>query len=148
MLLMEFSQYFFSLIILPSIIVFGFNFHKTFSVPSQEIKLVDNGKLVKLEDTSNYKTINVFITNQNKIQKMDLEEYVKGVVAAEMPAEFEMEALKAQAVAARTYALSKEIALGGKGCELHPGADVCADSEHCQAWQSEGGVEAKMGRKF
>jgi len=42
---------------------------------------------------------------------MPLEEYVVGVVAAEMPAHFEMEALKAQAVAARTYALNKD---GGK----------------------------------
>ena len=39
-----------------------------------------------------------------KLVSMTLEEYVQGVVAAEMPASFEMEALKAQAVAARTYA--------------------------------------------
>jgi len=36
-----------------------------------------------------------------------LENYIKGVVAAEMPASFELEALKAQAVAARTYTLNK-----------------------------------------
>ena len=39
--------------------------------------------------------------------KIDLEEYVIGVVAGEMPASFQEEALKAQAVAARTYALYK-----------------------------------------
>ncbi|AIS51373.1 stage II sporulation protein D [Thermoanaerobacter kivui] len=145
------SLIFFSLIILPSIIVFGFNSHKTSSTPASEVKLIDGGKLVKLDNLDNtdlYHTVNVFITNQNKIQKMDLEEYVKGVVAAEMPAEFEMEALKAQAVAARTYALSKEIALGGKGCELHPGADVCTDPEHCQAWQSEKELRDKWGENF
>ncbi|MGI1690553.1 stage II sporulation protein D [Thermoanaerobacter uzonensis] len=142
---------FFSLIILPSIIVFGFNSHKTSSTSLSEVKLIDGGKLVKLDNLGNtnlYHTVNVFITNQNKIRKMDLEEYVKGVVAAEMPAEFEMEALKAQAVAARTYALSKEIALGGRGCELHPGADVCTDSEHCQAWQSEDELRQKWGGNF
>ncbi|AEM77682.1 stage II sporulation protein D [Thermoanaerobacter wiegelii] len=145
------SLIFFSLIILPSVIVFGFNPHKTSSTPTSEVKLIDGGKLVKLDNLDNtdlYHTVNVFITNQNKIQKMDLEEYVKGVVAAEMPAEFEMEALKAQAVAARTYVLSKEIALGGKGCDLHPGADVCTDSEHCQAWQSEGELKEKWGENF
>ena len=42
--------------------------------------------------------------NNGKISKMDLEEYVLGVVLGEMPASFETEALKAQAVAARTYA--------------------------------------------
>lgn len=38
-----------------------------------------------------------------KVEKLPLEEYLVGVVAAEMPAEFEPEALKAQAIAARTY---------------------------------------------
>ncbi|TCK93359.1 stage II sporulation protein D [Natranaerovirga hydrolytica] len=42
---------------------------------------------------------------EGKEQSMDLEEYIIGVVAAEMPASFELEALKAQAVAARTYAI-------------------------------------------
>lgn len=43
----------------------------------------------------------------NNIQTLPLEEYIIGVVAAEMPAVFEPEALKAQAVAARTYALKR-----------------------------------------
>ncbi|ADD01467.1 stage II sporulation protein D [Thermoanaerobacter italicus Ab9] len=141
---------FFSLIILPSIIVFGFNPHRTSSTPENEVKLIDGGNLVKVDNLNNkdYHTVSVFITNQNKIQKIDLEEYVKGVVAAEMPAEFEIEALKAQAVTARTYVLSKEIVLGGKGCQLHPGADVCTDSEHCQAWQSEEELRQKWGENF
>ena len=45
--------------------------------------------------------------NNNKVTNIDLEEYVIGVVAAEMPASFHEEALKAQAVAARTYAYYK-----------------------------------------
>ncbi len=51
--------------------------------------------------------INVKDSNTNKISSMELEEYVIGVVASEMPASFEMEALKAQAIAARTYAVYK-----------------------------------------
>jgi len=46
-------------------------------------------------------------TNTNKISKLDLEEYIIGVVAAEMPASFNLEALKAQAIASRTYAVYK-----------------------------------------
>ena len=42
------------------------------------------------------------------ITEIDLEEYIIGVVASEMPASFEEEALKAQAVAARTYAMYKK----------------------------------------
>lgn len=47
--------------------------------------------------------------NQDKsdIFTMDLEDYIIGVVAGEMPASFNLEALKAQAVASRTYALYK-----------------------------------------
>lgn len=46
-------------------------------------------------------------TSTNNVEKMDIEEYIVGVVAAEMPASFNIEALKAQAVASRTYAYYK-----------------------------------------
>lgn len=51
--------------------------------------------------------INVKDSISNKISTMDLENYVIGVVAAEMPASFPIEALKAQAIASRTYAMYK-----------------------------------------
>ena len=44
---------------------------------------------------------------KDKETTLDLEEYIIGVVAGEMPASFEVDALKAQAIAARSYALSK-----------------------------------------
>ena len=52
------------------------------------------------------KTVNVKLANGNVIN-LSLEDYVIGVVGSEMPAEFNSEALKAQAVAARTYALKR-----------------------------------------
>lgn len=61
---------------------------------------------------------------------MELETYVLGVVLAEMPASFEVEALKAQAVAARTYAL-KTTTDGKK----HNGS-VCTNYQCCQAYTS------------
>lgn len=45
----------------------------------------------------------VYVTKENRIDQVPIEAYVRGVVAAEMPVEFELEALKAQALAARTY---------------------------------------------
>lgn len=68
-----------------------------------------------------------------KIEELPLNEYVTGVVAAEMPASFPAEALKAQAVAARTYVLKRMIG-GGLENPQHPGADVCDDHRHAQAW--------------
>ncbi len=78
--------------------------------------------------------LKIFMESQNKIVEMELEEYVEGVVSAEMPATFHQEALKAQAVAARTYAIYKSFAFGSCGCQKHPGADICTDSQCCQAW--------------
>lgn len=66
-----------------------------------------------------------------KIVDMNIEDYIVGVVAAEMPASYEPEALKAQAVAARTYTLHLK---HNGGCSAHSGADVCTNSSHCQAY--------------
>ena len=79
--------------------------------------------------------ISVFNVQQNKLEEMNLEEYILGVLAGEMPSSFHIEALKAQALAARTYTLMKTRAYGGKGCDKHPGADVCTDFAHCQAFE-------------
>ncbi len=73
--------------------------------------------------------------------EMDAEAYVAGVVAAEMPAAYETEALKAQAVVARTRA-----ARGG--CASHPGADACGDSGCCQAYLDEAAQRARWGADF
>ena len=51
--------------------------------------------------------ITIKINKDNVIQELSLEEYIVGVVAGEMPASFNLEALKAQAVASRTYAMYK-----------------------------------------
>lgn len=90
-------------------------------------------------------SVNVFVASSGKLVTMELEEYVKGVVAAEMPASFALEALKAQAVAARTFALKRAKSCGGTGCPAHPGADVCSDHEHCQAWVPVEGLRKKLG---
>lgn len=74
-----------------------------------------------------------------QVAELPLEEYVWGVVAAEMPASFATEALRAQAVAARTYAA--RCAQSGK----HPGADVCADSACCQAYRSRADMMERWG---
>lgn len=71
------------------------------------------------------------VLNEGKIGQMDLEEYIVGVLLAEMPASFELDALKAQAVAARTFAL-KTHTDGNK----HDSAAVCTSYACCQAYMS------------
>lgn len=99
------------------------------------------GRVFKNEDVP----IRVYMPELDKIVEMSLEDYVKGVVAAEMPVEFELEALKAQAVAARTYAVKNMAVFGGSGLAEHPGADVSADHRQSQAWQSEAKLKARWG---
>lgn len=78
-------------------------------------------------------TIKLLHTASNTIEEIDLEEYLYGVVSAEMPASFEAEALKAQAIVARTYTLYKEKNNSGK----HGETSICDSSSCCQAWISK-----------
>ncbi|MCL5290633.1 MAG: stage II sporulation protein D [Eubacteriales bacterium] len=78
-----------------------------------------------------------------KIYKLPLEEYLVGVVAAEMPAAFPLDALKAQAVAARTY-IVKRLSVGVEN-PAHPGADICDDCRHGQAWVSREELKERWG---
>jgi stage II sporulation protein D len=80
------------------------------------------------------------LTGDGKTLKLPLEEYLIGVVAAEMPAEFEEEALKAQAVAARTYAVK----LLGKSQVKDVGYDVDTTVK-TQAWLSDKQLREKWG---
>lgn len=78
--------------------------------------------------------IRVLNHKDNTEMKLSLEEYIVGVVAAEMPATFEVEAIKAQAIAARTYTIRRMTEFGAQPSEAHPEYDVCTDYRHCQAW--------------
>lgn len=89
-------------------------------------------------------TVRVYLHQENKVRSMQLEDYLIGVVAAEMPAEFLPDALKAQAVAARTYAI-KRMGAGGVANPLHPGADLCDDPRHGQAWLSREALKGRWG---
>lgn len=89
--------------------------------------------------------VRLFVQEQGRIHHLDLEEYLVGVVAAEMPAEFAMEALKAQAVAARTLAIKRLKRFGGRGCRHCPGADCCDDPGDSQAWLAAAGLARKWG---
>ena len=75
------------------------------------------------------------------VTEMTMADYLWRVVAAEMPASFEPEALKAQAVAARTYAAAKMAA----GEANHPDADMCTDISCCQAYITPQDAAANWG---
>ena len=79
---------------------------------------------------------------RGEVQEMDMGTYLLGVLRAEMPASFEEEALKAQAIAARTYTLYR---IRGGGSANHPDADACDDHTCCKAYLSAEQAAANWG---
>ncbi|WPX09043.1 stage II sporulation protein D [Anaerocellum danielii] len=114
----------------------------------QENKIRATSTALQSKNQKNDIFINLLRKNKNRIEKILLEEYVIGVVAAEMPAEFNLEALKAQAVASRTYAARKIV-----GKALHNGYEekkvyLCDDFSHCQAYIDVSEMKQKWGKDF
>lgn len=90
-------------------------------------------KSSKITFPSNGK-VKLYHRSEDRVEEIDLEEYVMGVVASEVPANFEEEALKAQAVAARTFYMSKRNNPNKE--EKEKGAEIC-DTTHCQVYMSK-----------
>ncbi|WP_406242649.1 stage II sporulation protein D [Tissierella carlieri] len=125
-------------ILIPTVIVKTFNFVPKGNTAQGESLEQEEQIIEKVETpvTIDYTdiTVKIYNTKTGIVDEINIEDYVKGVVAAEMPAEFHIEALKAQAVAARTYAISRTIKYED-GHPDHPSAPLC-DGIHCQAYLS------------
>ncbi len=94
------------------------------------------------EATASAEAISVY--HEGQVYLMPLNEYLIGVVGAEMPASFPLEALKAQVVAARTYAVRRMACYSGEGCG-RGGADICTDSGCCQAYTPPAELKKSFG---
>ena len=88
-------------------------------------------------DYKQYGIIKLLHKNTNEVEEVPIDTYLCNVVSAEMPADYEKEALKAQAIVARTYTIYK---IQNK---KHENADICDDSSCCQAWVSK---ETRLSR--
>ena len=91
----------------------------------------------KQEEFKENKTYVTIYRKKGTVEQIELEEYLVGVVAAEMPASFNSEALKAQAVLARTYAL-KKISKGEK----------LTDTVSTQAYIDKNEMQNKWGNEY
>ncbi|MGC4379091.1 stage II sporulation protein D [Fictibacillus sp. Mic-4] len=108
------------------------------------------GKEVKLKAITSHEhstsdfAVAVYRTGEKKTEKVPLEDYIQGVVASEMPAEFEMEALKAQALTARTFVVKRL---------LHPSTTlpnhaVLTDSISDQVYKSKAELKKQWGKDY
>lgn len=96
------------------------------------IFFVQNNNISK-DQTYNEPHIKLYLSEKDKIIELLLEDYIIGAVAAEMPASFEIDALKAQAICARTYAFHKLL----EDKKYPGGANLSDDINSCQAYISK-----------
>lgn len=97
----------------------------------QTVNNVDSNTEMKNYEYSKYGTINLLHKKTGEVEQVDIDNYLCNVVSAEMPASYEIEALKAQAIVARTYTIYKILN------KKHDNSDICDDSTCCQAWISK-----------
>lgn len=97
-----------------------------------------------LYDKENLKqiTVKLYDSGTGCLRDIDFEEYICGVVSAEVPYTFEKEALKAMSVAVRSYCF-RRINQGSNA--VHMGGDVCNDPSHCLAYVSYNELVSKRG---
>lgn len=92
-------------------------------------------------------TVKLYVYGKGLLE-LDLEEYLIGVVAAEMPASFHEEALKSQAIAARTYILKRLDSIEKNGSKYPLGADITNLPQEGQAWLSSEEQQEKWQSGF
>jgi stage II sporulation protein D len=125
------------ILLIPTVIVVMFGDATGNETTSQEKKAEES---VELE--SSPFSVAVMRSNLEKVDNVPLETYVAGVVASEMPVEFEMEALKAQALAARTYIVNYK--LHG---DITEEADVTDTVQH-QVYKDEAELQKQFGDDY
>lgn len=135
----------FSLVVVPVIssLVFYNTLGTSIAKKSTTKKNIKDTTYEKVDKKS--PTIKVYKASENKIEKMDMEEYLYGVVSSEMPSTFDEEALKAQAIAARTYVIYK---IENNIISGHENANVCTNSAHCQAYTSYEDLKKNKGDEW
>lgn len=115
--------------LVPLIGVYKFENEEIASSVTLEENVSNQNIATDVYDYKEYNTIKLLHSETESVEELKLDEYLYGVVSSEMPADFEKEALKAQAVVARTYTIYKI-----KNSSKHENADICDDSKCCQAW--------------
>ncbi|MBE6932515.1 MAG: stage II sporulation protein D [Ruminococcaceae bacterium] len=104
-------------------------------LPRKEVCVEQEDKLPESYD----QTHSILLRQGDACREISLRDYLIGVVMSELMLSFEEEAMQAQAIASRTFALR---------CEKHDGANVCADSGCCQAWGDQETLSQRCGKDY
>ncbi len=120
------------LFFLPMIVALPFGFIEGIAFEDEEIDIWKREKVI------------VTVLDKGEYIEKDVEEHLLGVLIGEMPVSYEMEALKAQAVAGRTYIYRKI----GTNPVSHPEADLCTNPSCCMAYTDVESVDEKSLEKI
>ncbi|MGE6377192.1 stage II sporulation protein D [Peribacillus muralis] len=136
----------FVIIMIPAVLVLPFSNDKTSGELAEQLekKVKKEGKEVSANEMNSVE-VAVYRSNAKKIEKVPMETYLTGVVASEMPADFEEEALKAQALTARTYIVNQLIGESRSG--LPDGADV-SDTVMHQVYKNDDELKNQWGSEY
>ncbi|PFG15167.1 stage II sporulation protein D [Bacillus sp. es.036] len=127
------------LILLPSILVLPFGATEMKPQTSEGNQMTKE-KITEVVEVD----VPVFRSDQKETISIPIEDYVKGVVAAEMPSDFNMEALKAQALTARTFVVTK---LKNPSANL-PDQAVVTDTIQDQVYKDQAQLKKAWGEEF
>lgn len=129
-----------ALALVMTVITVGMPFLLLEDFESAKAEKLPSEKAEKLPSDSEYK---IKLLCGDEVIELSAFDYIVGVVAAEVPVAFMPEALKAQAVAARTY-LQRALS----GTSKHDNADICSSPDCCQAYKSCDELKEKWGKNY
>jgi stage II sporulation protein D len=132
------------ILLIPTVLVLPFSGEQASGELSEEVNTAEV-EVSSEPSADSAVEVAVFRTAQSQVEKVPLNEYLIGVVAAEMPAEFELEALKAQALTARTYYVKQM--MGGATTGLPKGAHVTDTTAH-QVYLNKAELKKQWKEKF
>lgn len=133
-------------LVVPSILVLPFSEEQASGKLGERLsKQNEQTQVNQSQQTDPGLEVAVYRTSLKHMEKLPLETYVTGVVAAEMPADFELEALKAQALTARTYIIKQKLTKDRVG--LPEGADT-ADTELHQVYKNDAELRSEWGSDY
>ena len=116
----------------PGIVALPFGFIKGIAFEDEGVDILKRNKTI------------ISVLDKGEITEKFVEEHLVGVLLGEMPVSYEVEALKAQAVAARTYIYRKI----GTNPASHPEADLCTNPSCCMAYMETDSVNQESLAKI
>ncbi|MBP3039912.1 stage II sporulation protein D [Bacillaceae bacterium Marseille-Q3522] len=131
------------ILLVPALLVLPFSQEKASGRLEEDLQ-TENGA-VNTVSTEAAIEVAVYRTNRQELETPQLEEYLIGVVASEMPADFEKEALKAQALTARTYIVKQ---LENPNSAQLPNGAIVDDTEKYQVYKNRQELEAQFRKKW